>query len=322
MNPALQGYVAAVLDALEPRSIKTVAKDLRAVEQLFISNADLRNALTDVAVPALARRQVMADLLAKKVDPSAARLCAYAASAVHAQDIPSALLWLSIRAEAIAEGREGDEEILAYSQARLRVGGFAAAVFEETATKELETVEKEIFTFARAVAESQELRAVLSNRDLPVKLRQSVVSDLLGKKVNAVTLRLVHYAVAGGRPRDIVGTLDWLVERIAEARGWRVARVHAGQEISAAQKKKLESTLATITGAPVELQVRVDPALLAGIRVDIGDLRLDATAKGRLERLREHVVAGGWQDQGFGRLEAGVHHDQTSATANSAKGAK
>jgi hypothetical protein len=44
----------------------------------------------------------------------------------------------------------------------------------------------------------------------------------------------------------------------------------------------------------------VDPRLLAGVDVEIGDLRLDATARGRLERLREHMVAGGWQDLGFG----------------------
>lgn len=322
MNPALQGYSAAVLDPAAKGLHTTIAKDVRAVEHLFATNGDLRNALTDVSVPARARRQVLAEILEGKVDPVAARLCAFAAGAVHAQEIPVALSWLAIRTEAVAEGRIGDEEILSYRQARVRVGGFAAAIFEEVSTPEMSTIEKEIFTLARAVAENAELRAALANRDLPVSLRQGVVEDLVGGKVHKATLALVRYAVAGGRPRDIVATLDWLVEQTAEARGWRVGRVRAGQEVSAAQKEKLESTLSTLTGTPVELQVQVDPALLAGIRVEIGSLQLDATARGRLERLREHVIQGGWQDQGFGRLEAGAHHDQKTDTTGVAKGAE
>ena len=58
------------------------------------------------------------------------------------------------------------------------------------------------------------------------------------------------------------------------------------------------ATLSRLAGSPVELQVTVDPALLAGVKVQIGDLQVDGTARGRLERLREHVVQGGWQDKG------------------------
>jgi F-type H+-transporting ATPase subunit delta len=101
-----------------------------------------------------------------------------------------------------------------------------------------------------------------------------------------------------------VGTLDWLVEQTAAARGWRVARVRSAAEVEAGQQTRLAESLAQVAGAPVELQITVDPQLLGGVVVQIGDLLVDATARGRLNRLREHLLPGGWENRGFGRTNA------------------
>ena len=297
MNPALQGYVAAVLDDVPAEERPRIAGDLVAVDRLIAGNGALRAALTDVAVPPAARRGVLSDVLEGRVAPPARRLASFAVGAVHGQEVPSALTWLAHRARLLAEQGEVAEEQLGHRQARERVGGFAAAVFEDLSLSELEEVEDELFRFARTVADVPALRSALGDRDLPVAARRAVVDDVLAQKVRPATLRLAEYSVTGGRARDIAGTLEWLVERTAEARGWRVARVRAGQEVDAAERHRLEETLARLAGSPVELQVSVEPDLLAGVNVEIGDLQLDATARGRLERLREHVMAGGWQDQ-------------------------
>jgi F-type H+-transporting ATPase subunit delta len=121
--------------------------------------------------------------------------------------------------------------------------------------------------------------------------------------VQPATLRLVQYAIEGGRPRDILGTLYWLVDRTAEARGWRVAQVDSAREVDDDERALLSSSLGRLTGSPVELQVTVDPSLLAGVRVRIGDLQVEATARGRLEELREHMASGGWEDSGLGAVQ-------------------
>jgi F-type H+-transporting ATPase subunit delta len=303
VNPAVQGYAAAVIGDVADDQLGTVAADLVAVEHLFAHNAGLASAMTDVAVPARARRAVLDDLLEDKVSPRARRMAAFAAGAVHAQEVPAAIAWVAVRTRQAAEGREPTEPVLGHREARERVGGYAAEVYEDLSVRELEEVEDELFRFARTVATSPDLRDALGDRDLPASVRKGVVDDLLRGRAHTSTVRLVGYAVTGGRPRDIVGTLDWLVEQTAMARGWRVARVRAGQEVDAEERRELEEALSRLAGSPVELQVTVDPRLLAGVNVEIGDLRLDATARGRLERLREHMVSGGWGDQGFGRLE-------------------
>jgi F-type H+-transporting ATPase subunit delta len=113
-------------------------------------------------------------------------------------------------------------------------------------------------------------------------------------RTSAQTIRLVDYVVQAGRSRDIVGTLDWLVERTAEARGWRVARVRSALEIDDAQRERLADSLARLTGNPVELQVTLEPTLLGGAVVQVGNIQIDASAEGRLENFREHLAPGGW----------------------------
>ncbi len=113
------------------------------------------------------------------------------------------------------------------------------------------------------------------------------------------TVALVRYAIAGGRSRDIVGTLDWLVEQTARARGWRIARVRSAAPIEDGQQATLSESLAALAGAPVELQVVIDERLLSGAVIQIGDLQVDASARGRIDALREHLMPGGWEDSGF-----------------------
>ncbi len=298
MNPALQGYAAAVLGGVaDPRE---TADELEAVDALVRDNTALFMALTDTALPAPARRAVLRELLEGRVSTPVARAAAYTAGAIGAPEVPAALSWLAMRARHLADGVTVEDPQLGHLEARARVGGFAAALFEDQPTATLEEVEDELFRFSRTVADTPALRSALGNRDLPVEVRQSVVHDLLGGRAQPLTVRLVDYAVAGGRARDVVGTLQWLVEETARARGWRVAKVRSARSVEGQSRDQLAESLTNVTGTPVELQVTVDPRLLAGVVVEVGDLRVEASAQGRLDRLREHITSGGWDDRGYG----------------------
>jgi F-type H+-transporting ATPase subunit delta len=291
----VQGYVAAVIGSVDAGTLPSFASDVAAVDDLLADNATLATALTDTAVPGPSRRAVLDDLLRDRVSAPARRVSSFAAGAVPAQDVPAAIGWLAVRVRHAAEGRPGDEPSLGHLAARERVGGFATATFEDLPTDTLDEVEDELFRFARTVESMPALRSALSNVDLPLPSRTGIVDQLLDGKVQPATLRLVRYTLAGGRLRDLLGTLDYLVERTAAARGWRVARIRAGREVDAEQRSRLSESLSGVAGAPVELQVSVDPSLLSGVLVEVGDLRVDATARGRLDHLREHLLTRGWE---------------------------
>jgi F-type H+-transporting ATPase subunit delta len=299
VNPVLQGYAAAILEHAGADALSGLAGDLEAIEQLVNANATLRAALTDTTVRGPARRAVMLDLLEGKVSEPARRLAAFACSVVRAPDVPAAVTWVAARVRHAAEGQEYVETPLSLLQSRQRVGGYATAIDEDLSPAELESLEDDLFRFSRIVASTPALRAALVDRDLAVEARQGLVSQLLEGKVQPSTAALVRYVVAGGRSRDIVGTLDWLVEQTAQARGWRIARVRSAAPIEDAQRTTLSDSLTGLAGAPVELQVIIDEALLSGAVIQIGDLQVDASARGRIDALREHLMPGGWDDKGF-----------------------
>jgi F-type H+-transporting ATPase subunit delta len=301
VNPTLQGYAAAVMESMGADGVGALADDLNAFEQLVLSNATLRAALSDTAVSGPARRAVVLDLLEGKVGEPARRLAAFGCMAVPAQDVVSAVSWLSLHVRQVVDRQESEEPGLSLTQSRQRVAGFATALYEDMETSQLESLEDDLFRFARIVGATPELRSALTDRDLDVAARQGLVTQLLEGKVPATTLSLVRYVVAGGRARDFVGTLDFLVEQTALARGWRIARVRTARPIDDAQRASLTDALGSLAGGPVELQVEIDESLLSGARIRIGDLQVDATARGRIDNLREHLVPAEWKPAGFGR---------------------
>ncbi len=299
MIPALQGYLAAVSESLvSSGALADAGAEMGAVADLVERNADLLLVVVDASVPAAARRAVLAELLEGRVRPEVRRLVDRAGAVVPASDGVVALRWMADQLTTAAARPPGahepdDEPMLGKLAARNRVTGYAAAVFEESSVAELEEIEDQLFRFARVVEANRPLRSALGDRDLPVAVRQGLVSDLLGGRALPATVRLACYAARGGRARDFVSLLDALVEAAATARGWRVARVRAATEVADGQRDALASSLEHLTGGPVELHVMVDPALLGGVVVEIGDLLVDGSARHRLDQLKEHLLVTG-----------------------------
>lgn len=292
MLPKLEGYAAALLGSLEKSVLAAVSSEVTALEQSILSQAALRGVLTDTSISGPARGQILGDLLTSKVSEPAKALSVYAATAVPAQDVPKAFAELSSAARTFVETGSYYHASLGLLEARRRVSGYADFYLNNLDTASFERIEEELFTWARTIEGNLDLRRLLLDRDAVAGARVAITEQLLSGKVHAVTLALANFVVVGGRPRDVVGTLDYLVDYVAEARDWRVARVHTARALDNASRQQLVSSLATLTGKNVELQVAEDASLLGGVLVEVGDLRLDATTRGRLGALRDVVASG------------------------------
>jgi len=75
-------------------------------------------------------------------------------------------------------------------------------------------------------------------------------------------------------------------------RGVVEAVVTSASPLTAAETDAIRARIATMTGGGVDLRSMVDPALMGGLTIRVGDQLLDASVRGRLERLRDQLVLG------------------------------
>ncbi len=168
-----------------------------------------------------------------------------------------------------------------------RVNAYAGALFEVAqAEGSLETVESELFTVARTLESSDELRSNLTDARVPVEGRQAVVEKLLGDKAHPTTTALVSFIVGSGRARDLPAIVDKLVERSTSERGQEVAEVRSAMPLDDDQRKRLAEALGKATGKKVSVKVIVDPAVLGGLVARVGDTVIDGSVRHHLTQLK------------------------------------
>lgn len=297
METSLRGYAIAVLQNAEADpamgGVAGTARDLRQISDVVSATSSLAQVLTDEIVPQAARRSVVTDLLSDRVTPPALRIVQRAIAVEHADGLLSVLVELAELAAHFSElgwlEFEAEEPLFGRIAARKLASGYAAAVFEDVATPDLETIEDELFAFGHVVAANAALRSALSDSSRPVGDRRQLVSNLLNGKVGSATIRLARAALHG-RSRDPVGSINWMAERAAEARGWRVARVTSARGLDDSERTDLSNALGALTGGPVELLITQDPELLGGAVISIGNVLVDASAQHRLEQLKEEIL--------------------------------
>ena len=133
---------------------------------------------------------------------------------------------------------------------------------------------------------------VLRNPARPLKQRTDLVDALLAGRVPEPVLKLVGLLVERGRIDRLADVNAEYRRMLNEQRGVVEAVAKTALPLTSDETAALEKKLAGMTGRTVDLRVEVDESLIGGITVRVGDTLYDASVRGRLERLRERLVAG------------------------------
>jgi F-type H+-transporting ATPase subunit delta len=242
----------------------TVGDELFAVLHLLDSEPGLRRALADPSKPADEKGAIMVALLHGKVTPATEELVAATVRAQWAgpADMTDALEQLAVEAFAIAAEESG----------------------------QLDDLEDELFRFSRVVASEPELRAALSEPVLPDEGKRGLVNTLLADKVTPVTLRLVTEMSLHPRGRPLVVSLDMCTRIAAERRQRLIAVVRTATDLSAEQRRRLADALAGIYGHEVYVNIVIDPEVMGGMTIQVGDELIDASVASRLAAVRRKLA--------------------------------
>jgi F-type H+-transporting ATPase subunit delta len=154
----------------------------------------------------------------------------------------------------------------------------------------LDAVEDELFRTSRIVAGAPDLRAALADRSAPVQSRAALIEGLLADRVSDETRRLVRQAVVAPRGRTFDRTVELYGQVAADRRSRLVATVTATAPLTEEQRARLARVLQRMYGHEVHLNVELDPDLVGGIRVEIGDEVIDGSVVSKLDDARRRLV--------------------------------
>jgi F-type H+-transporting ATPase subunit delta len=172
-----------------------------------------------------------------------------------------------------------------------RSSGYAAGIFElAQAEGELERVERELFTIARTLETSTELRDTLTNPQLPVERKQNILEDLVGGRASELTAGLISFIVSQGRGSELPEIVDAFVAKAAASRERMVAQVRSAVELEPEAVERLTIALSRIAGRAVEAKIIVDPSVIGGIVAQVGDMVIDGSIASRLDSLRQALA--------------------------------
>ncbi len=174
--------------------------------------------------------------------------------------------------------------------AREAIRGYAQALFSVAQAEDaLETVEDELFRFARALEQEGQLRESLTDPALPIERKKAVLRDILGERASPHTISILGFLVEQGKARDLAAIVDELVSVASERRDAAVAEVRTAVPIDDKQRDELAKALERATGKKVELKVVVDPSILGGAVARVGDQVIDGSIRRRLELARDQL---------------------------------
>jgi F-type H+-transporting ATPase subunit delta len=167
---------------------------------------------------------------------------------------------------------------------------YARALFEAAAdVNAVEAVRADLDGFTRAVASSPALQKVLADPQVDASAKQRVVAEIAraGQPLVANTLQLL---LERGRMAVLPELNEAYGGLAAEAAGLVKVDVTSAVELGTEASERIVARVEAVTGRRVELTQRVDPEIIGGLVLRVGDVIVDSSLKARIRQLRRRLA--------------------------------
>jgi F-type H+-transporting ATPase subunit delta len=244
----------AAVTALGGKTDLAVGEQLLQAGRVIGNSTQLRAALSDPAAEPSAKRKVSDTVFASLSAPAKQLL------------------------GVVAESRwSNDTDLLA------GVEELGLRIVASTATS---PIEAELFAFGRAVRSSADLELAVGSKLGSSRAKAELIESLLATKASAQTLAIVSHLVQQPRGRRINELLRYAAAIVADQAGMSIATVTTATVLAPKQLERLRAGLASGYGRDIRVNQVVDPAIIGGVRVQIGDDVIDGSVASKLNELR------------------------------------
>lgn len=250
---ALSDQLDAATAEVGSRKTAQVGSDLFGLARVLRTTPSLRRVLTDASLEGGAKSALGREVFADKADEISLDLLA---SGVGRR-------WTAPRD--LADTLEHLGEVSQVRSAEDNVG----------------RVGDELFEFSQAVSRNPGLRDALSDPGRSVADKSTLIDTLLAGKALAATISLAKQSLVSSY-RTVAAALAAYQQVAADLQQQRVATVRVARELTQHDRDRLAAALSRQYGRDVHLNTIIEPGLIGGIRVEIGDDVIDGTVAARL----------------------------------------
>lgn len=246
----------SVAGSLSADQLSALSDDLASVTRLLLREPILARHLAEASGQTDAKKALLQQLLGGKVGAAALDLLDAA---------------VSIRWSTTADFVDSVEHL-----ARLSL------MVRAERENQAEEVAEQLFRFSRVLESQPQLNTLLGDFSAPADGRVSLLRSVLGSGAGSTAGALLAQTVELLRGQRADDAVAQLAELAITRRGELVAEVSAAADLTESQRTRLTAVLARIYHHPVSIQLNVDPSLLGGLAVTVGDEVIDGTLSARL----------------------------------------
>jgi|Deesub1362A_J573_1020465.scaffolds.fasta_scaffold00415_31 F-type H+-transporting ATPase subunit delta len=167
---------------------------------------------------------------------------------------------------------------------------YAQALFDVARDSDtIADTENELRGILQALKESRELQQVLYNPQVPVDLKKEIIKEVFGAHVSKNTLNFLCVILDRRREVYLKDIVEQYVALANETRNVIQAEVTSAVELPTVHKVNLGQVLSRMTGKEIRISYQVNPDIIGGLVVRLGDRIIDASVKRQLERLKDSI---------------------------------
>lgn len=154
----------------------------------------------------------------------------------------------------------------------------------------IEQFEKELALVVDTVKANSQLAQVLEHQLIEPEKKKKIFNEIFSSKVSDIALNFINLVMDKRRERYLAQILEEYTVFADEARNVVAATVRTAKELTPEYEKAIRDKLSYLTGKQTRLKVEIDPGLIGGVVVKIGDRVYDGSVVNRLENLKQHLT--------------------------------
>ncbi|MEN6372200.1 MAG: F0F1 ATP synthase subunit delta [Armatimonadota bacterium] len=168
---------------------------------------------------------------------------------------------------------------------------YASALFASAqAENVVDLVESDLGLITYSFESIPSLEEAVVSPLIPAAKKREVITSIFKEKIHETTLFYLYLLIDNRREEVIKSTEAEYIRLANEARGIIAAQVTSAVELTKDETIRLKEKLSAYTGKHVDIKADVDPSIIGGLVVRIGDTVMDGSIAGHLERLKEEFL--------------------------------